>query len=967
MRFTRAGALSFLLALLAMGVIAQDFSFIKFGQHEGLQHSQIVSISQDNTGNLWLGTITRSVYRFDGKLFSEYKINAGDRNATIYTFRVQADRQGNVWILSNLGLIHFDGRNSKIIPNKGKLICGSLSELFLDADDHVWVTDQKGDVFTLRGDSLVLRKDIQRLLPKVFAHYISEKGDIHFLNRQGQILSGMEKAEPMLVRGPWRTRMPIHSIYQTGNNEFIVASAAGIEKVGSAGSEFIPIPGMSNKDFINKIILDERGWIWGVMTGRSFVIDSDNRVHWIAATTDLKNDTYFLFQDRDKSIWLSVDAVGIAKYKQHAWKKVPSTIGVDITSIVKRPDDDGIVFGTYHHGIIGYSKPVLTNLPITTLHYANASLFAGTLRKGIFRINELKPTAVFPDKSVYLDVNGVTTQGDSIILATHRGLYVIEGSQAKFYGRKNQGFLVAVTSPVVVNGSIYAGGVVSGVLKLSGDSLVQVGPSRLRASTIYGIRKLPWNEYVVTGEFPELLFFDSAFNYRKSVHLDAYVSNVLLVEFIDRQQLIVASNDGLFKVILKGDSVERVKKYGKVDGFNGEEVYANASLSVPGQGIFIGTVSGAYQYQGQDELQDLSPPSTYLTQALFRAAKPVGPTSGLFQLFVNPKLKHNENYVTFQFSSTSLSNPYNTTFTYTMEGLDEGWSIPASSQIVSYSNLAPGRYKFKVQSISENKLMGSIAEYPFVIKPAFWQTPVFYVVIVMLAIVSVTAAIQIVATRRINKLRVQEKMRIEESIRLKKQMSMDFHDEMGNRLANMLTQASLMKITYAEGSLHSVFDFFEKHAHAIYHGTKDFIWSIDFESNNLKEVIAYLRDFGADYFEKNGIKFHVQNEILSDAFNVMLPEGYNRNIILIIKEAMTNTLKHAQAHNLHFTAVNRNAEYIIELQDDGVGLSERAKGNGLKNMKSRAARINGEVVVTSRGGNGTLVVLSFKISGYERL
>ncbi|MBL7835383.1 MAG: hypothetical protein JNK18_15600 [Cyclobacteriaceae bacterium] len=965
MRYAFAGTSLCVFALLSTGILAQDFSFIKFGQQEGLQHSQIVSISQDNTGNLWLGTITRSIYRFDGKLFSEYKINAGDRNATLYTFRVQADRHGNVWILSNLGLIHFDGKNSKIIPNKGKLICGSLSELFLDEHDHVWVTDQKGEVFTLRGDSLVLRKDIQRLLPRVFAHYISEKGEIHFLNRQGQILSGIERAEPMLTRGPWKTRMPIHSISQTGNNEFIVASTAGIERVDSTGSSLIPIPGMSNKDFINKIILDERGWVWGVMTGRLFVIDRDKVVHWIAATTDLKNDTYSLFQDRDKSIWLSVDAVGIAKYKQHAWQKIPSTVGVDITSIAKKPDG-GLLFGTYHHGVIGYDKPVLPDVPITALHYSNTTLFIGTLRKGIFKTRRLTPTAVFPDKSVYLDVNGVTTHGDSIILATHRGLYVIEGSQAKFYGRKSQGFLVAVTTPIIVNGSIYVGGMVSGVLKLSGDSLMQVGPSRLRASTVYGIRKLPWNEYVVTGEFPELLFFDSAFNHMKSIHLDSYMSNVLLVEFIDRQHLIVASNDGLFKVILKGDSVERVKKYGKVDGFNGEEVYANASLSVSGQGIFIGTVNGAYQYQDKNELSDLSPPSTYLTQALFRAAKPVGPTSGLFQLFVNPKLNHHENYVTFQFSSTSLSNPYNTTFTYTMEGLDEGWSAPASSQIVSYSNLAPGNYKFKVQSISENKLMGTIAEYPFVIKPAFWQTSLFYVVIFMLAVVGVTGAIQMLATRRIYKLKVQEQMRIQESIRLKKQMSMDFHDEMGNRLANMLTQASLMKMTYAEGTLHSVFDFFEKHAHAIYHGTKDFIWSIDFESNNLKEVVSYLRDFGVDYFEKNGIKFHVQNEILSEAFNVTLPEGYNRNIILIMKEAMTNTLKHARARNLYFTVVNRNADYSIELQDDGVGLSEHAKGNGLRNMKSRAARINGQVVVTSRGVNGTVVVLSFKISRHEQ-
>ncbi|HNC30966.1 MAG TPA: hypothetical protein PKX08_13220, partial [Cyclobacteriaceae bacterium] len=138
------------------------------------------------------------------------------------------------------------------------------------------------------------------------------------------------------------------------------------------------------------------------------------------------------------------------------------------------------------------------------------------------------------------------------------------------------------------------------------------------------------------------------------------------------------------------------------------------------------------------------------------------------------------------------------------------------------------------------------------------------------------------------------------------------------------------------------------------------------ESNNLKEVIAYLRDFGADYFEKNNIKFHVEDEILSDAFRITLPDGYNRNIILIIKEAMTNTLKHARAHNIYFSANNQGGKYTIEVKDDGVGFSGSGRGNGLKNMQLRAARINGKVVVTGGLGGGTCVILSFNVYGHGR-
>lgn len=961
MRLTPAACVFFLLMCWSANALAQEFSFVKFGQQEGLHHLQVVSISQDQTGNLWLGTTTRSIYRFDGKSFYEYKIYSDDHKASLYTFKIQADRQGRVWVLTNLGLIQFDGNQSKTVPNSGKLAVGPLADLFLDTDDNVWVIDQKGDVFTLRGDSLLLRKDIQQSLPAIAGHYISKNGMLHFFNRNGQLLSDINRAEPMVATAGWRTKSPIHTVYQSEEDMYVVASASGIEKFGTSKSEFIRIPEMTNRDFISDVTVDENGWIWGIMTGKLFAIDQNNIVHWIAGSSELKNDALYLFQDQDKSIWVSVDVVGIAKYKQHAWNKIPYTAGIDITSITKAPAGGDIIFGTYNHGIIGGDRNVLSEAPITTLHYSQSGLFAGTLRRGAFRIDKSRAISVFQVGSPGLDVNGIDTFGDSLILATHRGLYIVEDSKIKFYGRKQRGTFISLANPVVVDGNVYVAGMMTGLMKLSGDSLVLIGPEKLKASTVYGIHPGLNKDYVVTGEFPELLFFDSSFTYQKSIDLSNYLSNILLVEYVDRQQLIVGSNDGLFKVMLKGDAVNRVKKYGKIDGFNGEELYANSSMSITNVGIFVGTVDGAYLYHQKDELLDLSPPSTYLTQVLLPSSNRKDSVSGFFRLPVNPELHHNQNYVTFQFSSTSLSNPYNTLFSYTMEGLDDGWSIPGSSQIISYSNLAPGRYTFKVRAISEDQVIGSTAEYAFVIHPAFWETPLFYCVVLMAAGVATVSAIQLATTKRIRKLRLQEQLRLQESIRLKKQMSMDFHDEMGNRLATMLTQASLMKVSYPNGKLNSIFDFFEKHAHAIYHGTKDFIWSIDFESNNLKEVIIYVRDFGADYFEKNGIRFHVQNEILSEAFHVALPDGYNRNIILIVKEIMTNALKHSKAHNIYFSTGNQGQKYTIEIKDDGVGFSGEGKGNGLKNIRLRAARIHGHITVDSGMGNGTSVVLSFRI------
>ena len=85
---------------------------------------------------------------------------------------------------------------------------------------------------------------------------------------------------------------------------------------------------------------------------------------------------------------------------------------------------------------------------------------------------------------------------------------------------------------------------------------------------------------------------------------------------------------------------------------------------------------------------------------------------------------------------------------------------------------------------------------------------------------------------------------------------------------------------------------------------RDFIWSIDFESNNLKEVIAYLRDFGGT--TEKQYKISCLKTKSPDVFRITLPDGYNRNIILIIKERQWLThLNNARAHNIYFSANNQ--------------------------------------------------------------
>ncbi len=472
---------------------------------------------------------------------------------------------------------------------------------------------------------------------------------------------------------------------------------------------------------------------------------------------------------------------------------------------------------------------------------------------------------------------------------------------------------------------------------------------------------MPWGEYLVTGEFSKVLFFDSHFKFDRAIDVDAFASNVLLAEFINRSTLLIGSNDGLFKVLLDKDRIRSIRKYGRADGFNEEELYVGSSILRKNGEIVIGTADGAYAFDFSNEELTRSSAMVYITSVDWshKGTNENDSLSGYFRVPVNPELAHDQNSITFSYEACNLTNPNNIKFHHQLDGAENEWSPISAAREVTYSNLSPGNYTFNIQAISEDKIYGNIERYRFTIKPAFWQRSSFYVIVFLVVLLVIFLIIRLLTSYRIKQHKVNEEIRTHESVRLRKQMAMDFHDEMGNKLAGMLSQASLLKMKHPDPSLVKIFDYFETNAYAIYHGTKDFIWTIDLKSNNLREIISYLHDFGYQLFERNNITFHVENDIIDSSVDKQLPDGYNRQIILIFKEAMTNSLKHSQSKNVFFSGKVAGSVFEMTFADDGVWKNGSTNGNGIRNMHQRAGKINAALVINQRE-NKTEVSLSFK-------
>ncbi|AYV23238.1 MULTISPECIES: nitrate/nitrite two-component system sensor histidine kinase NarQ [Vibrio] len=90
------------------------------------------------------------------------------------------------------------------------------------------------------------------------------------------------------------------------------------------------------------------------------------------------------------------------------------------------------------------------------------------------------------------------------------------------------------------------------------------------------------------------------------------------------------------------------------------------------------------------------------------------------------------------------------------------------------------------------------------------------------------------------------------------------------------------------------------------------------------------------------------------------------HILQLIREAVLNAMKHAQASFIKVTCFeDENALVTVKIKDDGVGFDQNIQKldhYGMSIMKERAARLNAELAINSAENDGCEVVLTFQRS-----
>lgn len=949
----------------------KNLSFVNYGFNQGLHHSQVADITQDTYGNLWIMPLTGSLlYRFNGRDFQRVEVAVDGVRQSFRLFSLSSDKHENIWLLTSIGLVRFDGKKFHHLPFDKPSQISRQSVMYVDRNSVVWVIDDNGNIFSCVNN-----------VANSYQHHEGMKGrPIGFSEFDNEPFVYSNRAELMylLNKKPvpvsWLKKEDRVRYFVADNDTYVAITDDAVVRYRSADK--------SVKRFRQEITTLSQALPYDdnilLLSNNSVRILNDEGNRLIESYPGF--DNHFIqkmFKDYSGSVWLGTDSQGIFNLAQQQVVNIPLPDN-DIPVAIYPLGNDRILAGTYKRGLVEIEnkrvkdlgiKDVEAKIVMTTVKGPNNTILVGTQQNGAFALlpgnkirrldmGRINPASVLP----------IATVNDEVWLGSSYGLHQFSGTlvNKKNFSYQQLGTSAHFSFIYPIDSALLIGSAGDGLFLFDTkrDTLTKL-PGYQMESSLYLAKRDAKKQIWIGGEFPRILVLDNQLRRVATIDLNKYCSNVLTFEFLDNNRLLVGSNDGVFTISL-GDSYKilSVKRLGLADGYRGGEVCWASMIRVEDK-VWFGTSDGVYCYAVGSEIENDQTPFTYINDVrLFNKETDWNEysdsVSGMYGLPNDLKLQHGNNNLTFSFYANDFRDNEDLQFHYWLEGSDTGWSGFSTAENITYSSLPAGKYTFHVQS-RDGVNLGNIASFSFVILPAFWETRVFYVLIVFVAALCVFALVRTITRFRIQRFKLNEQIRATESARLRKQMAMDFHDEMGNKLASVLAYSSSLKLVSANKENHELFDYFERNAAAIYYGTKDFIWSIDVESNNLVEVITYLRDFGANFFEKHGIEFLVENDILNGTFNRSLPDGYNRQLVLLFKEAMTNVLKHSSATKVYFDVSYKHGFCKIMLQDNGVGFTGNGKGKGLKSMKERAEKISALLHIESVQPHGTRITLKLKV------
>ncbi len=190
-------------------------------------------------------------------------------------------------------------------------------------------------------------------------------------------------------------------------------------------------------------------------------------------------------------------------------------------------------------------------------------------------------------------------------------------------------------------------------------------------------------------------------------------------------------------------------------------------------------------------------------------------------------------------------------------------------------------------------------------------------------------------------------------------ISQEIHDDIGSGLTSIRLLSEIAKVKSTESDSKELEKISET-SNILMDKMNEIIWTLNSRNDTLPNLIAYLRHLIVEYFETMPLELYITTP---DPIPETKVSGkIRRNILLSVKEALHNIVKHSKATkvNIQFTSGDH---FSISITDNGIGFDPsvvHSYNNGLLNMKDRLSAVGGSCIISNH--NGTSVTLTVPLT-----
>ncbi len=329
-----------------------------------------------------------------------------------------------------------------------------------------------------------------------------------------------------------------------------------------------------------------------------------------------------------------------------------------------------------------------------------------------------------------------------------------------------------------------------------------------------------------------------------------------------------------------------------------------------------------------------------------------------------PTLPVGTREVDLRFTAGALAQPERVRFRVQLDGIDASWQDGGSQRTAHYTNLAPGRYAFRVMAANEDGVWSAQpATLAFVVPPAFNQTWWFRAMWIPVAIL----VVWLLMRRRMNQLAERYADRHEATLIERERIARELHDTLLQSVQGLILrfQSGVDRMPHGDPTRAALERSLDRAEQVMLEG-RDRVNELRTPVRDDATLGELLKRTGEDLAAEHGITFTATLR----GEGAPLPDHVFDEARHIGDEALLNAYRHSEARQVRLIVQQTPSSLVLEVVDNGRGMlptQEYTAGRtghwGIAGMRERARTIGAHFTLASAADEGTAIRLQVRLRG----